>query len=310
VTLLSRLPSLVAVLLFVAAVWVLYRELRTYDLQDVIGYLRSLPGHRLLLALALAVVSYVAAMGNDVLALRYVGHPLSLKRTALASFIGYTFSGTIGYALVTGGAVRYRLYSSWGLGAGAISKVVLFCSLGFWVGFSSLGGLIFLLAPPVPSEEIPLKVSLSALGVLLLLLMVAYVVWGAYKKPNLRIRGVTFGPPSWRIALGHIGVGSADMAATASVLYVLLPAVPGLTFDVFLGVFLLAFVAGVISHVPSGLGVFETVIVLLLAPFLSAAVVVGALLAYRGVHYLLPLLLATVLLITNEVREQGGPPKE
>lgn len=292
---------LFGLLLFAVALWVLHHELRAYHLADIHRHVHEIPTHRFFLALALTVMSYLVMTGYDTLALRYIQHPLAYSKTALASFIGYAFSNNIGLSFLAGASVRYRLYSAWELSVLEITKVVAFCSLTFWLGFLSLGGIVFLFEPMVVPKALHLPfASVRPLGVIFLMLVGGYLLWSALRKKPLKIRGWEFPLPSIRILLFQISIASLDWALAASILYTLLPATATLSYHGFLGIFLLAQIAGIASQIPGGLGVFESVILLLLSPIVPASSIFGSLLVYRGLYYLLPLTVALVLLGADE----------
>ena len=181
--LLHNLGPVIGVFLFVAALWVLHHELRQYHYHEVMRHIRELPTTRLLLALALTVLSYLVLTGYDVLSFRYIHHPLSYRRIALASFIGYAFSHSIGLAVLTGGSIRYRFYSTWGLSTSEITNVVAFNGLTFWFGFLALGGLAFLLEPLALPASLHLPVtSLRPLGGVFLLVVTAYIGASMYRS--------------------------------------------------------------------------------------------------------------------------------
>jgi uncharacterized membrane protein YbhN (UPF0104 family) len=136
-----------SVVLFSAAVWLLHRELQTYHLNDILASLQAMPTGRIWKALGLTLASYGAMTGYDALALRYIRHPLAYRKIGLASFIGYAFSNNIGLSMIAGASVRYRLYSAWGLSTVEITQMVVFCTLTVWLGFLSLGSLLFLIDP-------------------------------------------------------------------------------------------------------------------------------------------------------------------
>jgi phosphatidylglycerol lysyltransferase len=300
--LLHSLGPLVVLFLFSGALWVLHHELKAYHLQDIVRHLREMPARCLLPALALTFLSYLMMTGYDILALRYVRHPLSYGRIALASFIGYAFSNNMGLAMIAGSSVRYRLYSAWGLSALEITKVVAFCGFSLWLGFFTLGGVVFLFEPlAVPHAlRIPFT-SARPLGVIFLVLVAAYLLWSSARKRPLKIGEWEFPLPSTPLFLAQVTVASMDWALAGSVLYALLPPVSHLSYAGLLGIYLLAQTAGLISQVPGGLGIFETIVVLLLAPTIPAAEVLGALLIYRGIYYFLPLGMAAALLGIHEI---------
>jgi phosphatidylglycerol lysyltransferase len=292
-------------LLFGAALWVLHRELATYHLRDILNEFRSLPPSAALAALGLTVASYVVQTLYDALAVRYAHHHLPYRRIALASFVGYSFSNTIGYSLLTGGSVRFRLYSGWGLSTVAITRVIAFCTLTFWLGFLTVSGSVFLFGPPrLPAAlHVPVH-SAAVLGGLFLLVVLAYIALVRWRREPIRAKGWELYIPTLRTALAQIGVASLDWVLAGAVLYALLPRVGAPSFPVFLGLYLLAQTVGLLSQIPGGLGVFETVLLLLLTPDLPASAIAGSLLAFRVVYYLLPLVAGAALLGAHEAVEK------
>ncbi|MEJ2656539.1 MAG: lysylphosphatidylglycerol synthase domain-containing protein [Desulfobacterales bacterium] len=298
---LHRLGPLVGLILFSVALWVLHQELKAYHLRDIVQYLENLSTHQLLSALILTLLSYLVMTGYDFLAIKYIHHPIEYSKIALASFIGYAFSNNIGLSMIAGASVRYRLYSGWGLSAFDITRVVTFCTVTLWLGFFTLGGLIFLLKPVAISKIIHLSFGSSNLmGILLLLIVAAYFAGIVFRKQPIKIREWEFFLPSVRLFFAQIGIAIIDWALAASVLYVLMAPISSLSYLKFIAIYMMAQLAGLISQVPGGLGVFETVILLLLSPYLPASKILGILVAYRGMYYLFPLGLATILLGTEE----------
>jgi phosphatidylglycerol lysyltransferase len=256
----------------------------------------EIPKARVFLSLVFAFLSYLTLSGYESLAFRYIKHPLAFKKVALGSFIGNAFSHSVGFALLTGSAVRYRLYTAWGLSALEIANVIAFAGLTFWLGLLVVGGGVFLLIPiEIPGLlHFPFH-TLHPIGAALLILAGSYLLWCGLSKKGIKIREWEFALPSLPLALAQTAFSSFDWFAAGCTLYVLLPPAHGLTLPAVLGFFLLAQIAGMVSQIPGGLGVFETVMILLLKPFLPAATVLGALLTYRAIYYLIPLILAAVL---------------
>ena len=299
------LGPLFGIFLFAVALWILHYELREYHYHDVVRHLAEIPAHQLLLALALTILSYLIMTGYDALALRYIRHPISYGKIALASFIGYAFSNNIGLSMIAGASVRYRLYSAWGLSALETTKVIIFCSLTLWLGFFTIGGIVFLFEPVVIPEALHLPfASVRYLGIIFIMLVVGYLLWSVLRKKPLKIQEWEFPLPSTRLSLIQITIASLDWALAGSVLYALLPATATISFPGFLGIFLLAQFAGMASQIPGGVGVFESVVILLLSPTLPASLIFGSLLAYRAIYYFLPLAVATVLLGSNELLQK------
>ncbi len=289
--------ALIGLTLFLAALWVLHRALATYHYRDLILAARSVPASRLTAALLLTALNYLVLTGYDVLAFRYIGRSLPYAKVAFASFIGYSFSNNIGLSLLSGSSVRYRLYTAWGLSVIEVTRMVIFYTLTLWLGLLTVAGISFVAEPvalPLPLH-LPF-VSARPLGFLFLLAVAGYLVWSRTRKRPVRIIGHEIALPAAGLSLAQLAVSSLDWALAGSVLYVLLPSPAGLSLPAFFAVYLLALVAGLVSQVPGGLGVFETVILLLLPRTIPAASVAGALLVYRGIYYLLPLGAAAGLL--------------
>jgi phosphatidylglycerol lysyltransferase len=301
----SRLGPLLTVLLFAGALWLLRNELAGFRYRDVMRALASLPPGRVLAALVLTALGYAAMTGYDTLAFRNIREPMPYRRIALASFVGYAFSNSLGHPLFTGTPIRARLYSGWGLSALQVTRIVVFCFLTFWLGFFTLAGAVFLAEPlPLPAGWRLHLATARPLGVVFLLLAGAYLWNSARNKSPLRLGGVEMPLPGPRLALAQILLSVMDWGLAGAVLYALLPSHEGLPFSSFLAVFLLAQLAGVLSQVPGGLGVFESAIVLLLTsrtPPLPAAQVLAGLVAFRGIYYFMPLLAASLALGAHEV---------
>jgi phosphatidylglycerol lysyltransferase len=299
-----------SLILFAAAVWLLHNELRTYHLSDILRAFNAIPGTHLGAAAGLAILSYAVMTGYDVLAMRYIRYPLSYSKIGLASFIGYAFSNNIGMSMIAGASVRYRLYSAWGLSTLQITQVVAFCTLTLWLGFFTLGGAVFLIEPLMIPASIHLPLtSLRAIGMIMLAVVLAYGIATTAKRTAIRIYQWEFQLPSARLFSLQVIIAALDWMLASLVLFVLLASGTAVSFPEFLAVYLLAQLAGLVSQVPGGLGVFETVIVLMLSARLPANQIVGALLGYRALYYWLPLVIAALLLGLQEIlrkREQLG----
>jgi phosphatidylglycerol lysyltransferase len=299
------LKPLFVVAVFLVALRMLHDTLAHYRYRDVILYLSSLPVSQIIVAVALTLVGYFAMTGYDTLAFRYIQHELPYRKIALASFIGYAFNNSAGLSGIIGGSLRYRLYTAWRLTAVEIAKVIAFCTISFWLGFVILGGTFFIFLPPQMPASLHMPiVSVRALGFLLLLPALAYVTWIAVRREPIRVRQWEFELPSPRLFVAQVTISIIDWIVAAGVLYILLPDRLPLTFTRFLGIFLLAQIAGVVSNVPGGLGIFEALILVFLAPYYSASSILGALVAFRGIYYLMPLIVATLLLSAHEIIEK------
>jgi len=287
------------------ALLLLERELKSYHYRDLMRQVWTLPHSHLALALLLTTVAYAVLPGYDAIALSYVDHPLPVRRIAFGSFIAYALSHSLGFPLLSGGPVRYRFWSTWGLSTSEIAQAISFAGATFIIGMIAVAGFVFILEPASTIQLLRLPFnSLKPLGVLCLLLIAGYLALSTTRYKTFRLFEWAFPVPSTRLALAQLLVAVVDWTAAAAVLYVLLPPGYGLSFLPVLGVFLLAQFGGILSHVPGGLGVFEAIVVLLLKPYVPAASIVGSLLAYRAIYYLLPLVIALAFLISFEVQRQ------
>ncbi|HKV10235.1 MAG TPA: bifunctional lysylphosphatidylglycerol flippase/synthetase MprF [Thermoanaerobaculia bacterium] len=307
----AKLTPILSVLFFLLALWLLHGELARFHYRDIVNYVNTLPRGRLLEALGLTAVGYFALTGYDVLGFRYIRQSVPYPRIALASFVGYAFSNNLGMPLLTGTPVRIRFYTSWGISGLDVAKVIVFGHATFWLGFLSLSGAAFLTEPiAIPRSLGHGLLSARPLGAVFLLLAAAYLAATFFGRGRtLTIKGLELGLPGPGLGLAQLAVASLDWTLAGSVLYSLLPPAWNITFLHFLGIFLFAQVAGLLSHVPGGLGVFETLMVLLLPPELPRPELLAAMVAYRGVYYVLPLLAAAVSLGIHEIaarREQVG----
>ncbi|AVH72523.1 lysylphosphatidylglycerol synthase domain-containing protein [Nostoc sp. 'Lobaria pulmonaria (5183) cyanobiont'] len=299
--------SLFGLLLLVLSLWAIAHELHEYNYRDILNSLAAIPKSRLSWAIWLTALGYLVMIGYDILGFNYINRSLSWNKIAFTNFISSAFSNTIGFALLTGSAIRYRFYASWGVSAVAIAQVIAFANFTFWLGMFAVAGLLFLINPlKIPTQlHLPFA-TVRPIGVIFLLLVAAYLLGSIFIKQPLIIRGHEFRFPSFNISLAQIAISSFDWILAAAVLYALLPSNISLSYLDFLGIYLLAMFAGVVSNVPGGLGVFETIILLILSSKVSAAAILGSMLAYRGVYYFLPLLVAAGLLGLYEIRFRAG----
>ncbi len=303
---LTALGPLLGLGLVTVSVVVLRHELLTYHLRDVVGHLRGTPGTALVVALVLTVLGYLALTGYDALAFRYVRNPLPYPRIALSSFVAFVFSHNVGLSFLGGSAVRYRMLSSWGVRADDIARVIAFALLTFWLGFLLLGGLVHTFWPlAVDLPGVPFA-STRPLGVGLLAVLAGYLGWVVLRGESFFVRGVRIELPGLSMTAAQLAISTIDWLLACGVLYALMPSSPGLSFPALLGVYLLAVFVGLVSHVPGGLGVFETVMVVLLRPALPGDEVLASILAYRIVYYLLPMAVAIVLFVGYEVRQSAA----
>ncbi len=298
---LSRLAPFLGGALFLAALFVLYHALRKYHYHEIIAHIINLPGHDIFAAILLTAAGYLALTGYDTISIYYIRRTLSYRRTAFASYVAYALSHSIGASAISGGGVRYRLYSSWGLSAGEVAKVVMFNGITFWTGFSFLGTLIFLSRPAMIPPELRLPIASDFyVGLVCLLCVFSYFALCLIRKKPVRLLGMEFEIPSPYVCLAQISISSLDWLLAGSVLFVLLRHDLAFPYPNFIGIFLFAQIAGLASQAPGGLGVFEMVALIMLSPYAPPASILGSLLVYRGIYYILPMIAGILMLGTQE----------
>ncbi|QXH50319.1 bifunctional lysylphosphatidylglycerol flippase/synthetase MprF [Pseudomonas fakonensis] len=285
----------------------LLSELDIYALHDAI---LSVPVKSLLGALLATVVGFMILLGYEWSATRYAAVQLPPRTLLLGGFSAFAIGNAIGLSMLSGGSVRYRLYARQGLGAAEVARMTVFASLSLGCALPPLAAIATL--SDLPSAATALRLPAPLLGgiaVAVLVLTVALVIGLSRRRlaeqPLADSLLVQFGRrtlrlPNGRLAALQLLITALDVAAAATVLYMLLPEAP--PFGAFVLVYLLALAAGVLSHVPGGVGVFEAILLAAFANQLGAAPLAAALLLYRLIYVVLPLLLACVLLLANEAR--------
>jgi glycosyltransferase 2 family protein len=288
---------LVAAGLIALAAFLLYRALSRYSFDQVVASVMAIPAWRLASAGAFAAASYLCLTGFDWLALRYVRRPLPWRQAALASFISLSLGHNIGFAGLSSGAIRYRFYSRWGLSAGEVAKMVLFSGATVGLGLLILGGIALLARGDLAEEITGLsRTVIASLGFLCLVLAGCYpaAAWG---KHVIRVRGVEMEMPPMRLVMAQLVVGPLNFACVAGCLYEALAAVVSTPYLGVASVYVIATLTSLISHIPGGLGVIESVVMFLL----PAANVIGAVLVFRFLYFLVPLAFGGVLFAIVEI---------
>lgn len=305
--LLPRILPFVAPALFFAAVFVFRKEFSEVTLEDLADELRRIPNSNILIAFALTAMAYALMTLCEWIAVAYAGAALPYRRMGLVSFACNAVSHNFGNAIVVGGALRARFYSARGLRPLTISKIVIFYSLSYWIGYLVLAGFIFLMDPPSGSGRVRLpELSVQVLGGSFLMLAIAYFALAAAPHQGfarkLTLRWTHMRIPALRIAVPQTALMMIDLMCAAGALYFLLGLSNTMTFPVFLGIFLLALVTGIVSQVPGGLGVFETAVLLLLQGYLNPSAILGALLVFRMIFYLIPFAVGLLLILLFEMQ--------
>ncbi len=289
--------------IIVFAFVVLYFQLRDIVFAEVVAALRNTPVHALVLAGLFVTAGYVILTFYDYFALRTIGrHDVPYRIAALAGFTSYAIGHNVGFSAFSGGAVRYRIYSSAaGLTLVEVAKICFIAGLTFWLGNVAVLGLGFAIDPTAASaiDRLPPMVN-RIIGVAALAILAGYVVWVSIKPRH-------FGRESWNVQLPgggltllQIVIGVIDLGCCAAAMYVLMPATPPIDFPTLAVIFVSATLLGFASHSPGGLGVFDAAMLVALTHF-DKEDLFSALLLFRLFYYILPFALALVLVGVREL---------
>lgn len=286
----------VAILCLVA--FLLYRIFRQYSLTEVMESARAIPAYRLALAAAFAAGSYLCLTVFDYLALRAIGADIGYPRAALTSFVSLSIGHNVGLAALSSGAIRYRFYSRWGLDAGDVAKVIIFCAITVGLGLAGLGGLAMLIEPELARQVTRLEDGVVvALGIACLGLPAAYLTLAACVRRPIVFRRWSIEMPALPIAAAQAAIGPINFACVAGALHQTIAGVADVAYPSVAAAYVIANATSLVAHVPGGLGVIEGVVLFLL----PGKDLIGALLAFRLVYFFVPLLLGGSLFALSEL---------
>lgn len=286
---------------FVLAAGMLYMQLSKYHLVDIKNALLEIPAQNLIYACIASFLGYVALSSYDFLALKYINRKLEAWKWIFVGFVGFSISNNAGHAIVSGGTVRYRFYTRWRFKPNEIVRMVTFSGFTYLIACFFLTLIGYILTPDHAfgnADASKLTTTLIAL-ISFIGLIFYFGLCLFYKKP-LIIRDVAFQMPSVKMALAQVIIGGADILMASFVLYFCLIPFVDIPFDIFIGVFIIAQVLGVFSQVPGGLGVFEGLFLAILPSDANVAYLFGALIAYRIIYYVLPLIVSGIALLGYE----------
>ena len=299
---LKKILSWSGLFFFALAAYMLYLQLSKYEWEDIKNAVLSIPTKNLWYACFASFFGYVALSSYDFLALKYIKRKLAAWKWIFVGFIGFSVSNNAGHAIVSGGAIRYRLYTRWRFHGTDIVKMITFSGFTYLVACFFLIICGYLMTPDHAFGEGSGSQVTTAITAFVSLIGLILYFWASlyYKKP-FNIKGVELEMPSFKMALAQVIIGGADILMASLVLYFTLTAFIEIPFITFIGVFIIAQVLGTFSQVPGGLGVFETLFLYIIPGEHNQAMLFGALIAYRIIYYLLPLLISAIVLISYEV---------
>lgn len=299
---LAPAAALFVTLLALAA---LHHLLATVRLKDIEQALSEVGAGQLAGAVALTACSYLALTLYDWFALRTIGRPLPWRTAAIASFTSYTLSHNLGFSLLTGGSARWRTYSAAGLSLSDVARITALAAANFWGGVFALSGLALLtVAPSGGLAQLGGPVARPALGALLVGAALIPVVLRASGRRRLGWGRLTVPLPPLPSIAAQLLVSMIDLFCAAAALFVLVPG-PETGLPAFFLAYTLAIIAGLVTHVPGGLGVFEATM-LAVAPGQPERVF-AALLLYRLIYYILPLVVAGAMIVYLERHRIAAP---
>jgi uncharacterized membrane protein YbhN (UPF0104 family) len=303
---LRRLLPLLWIAIAAGAAWVLVQRLEEIDFEDVAQHLSSVPLPTIIAALLCAAGVYVTIGLYEGIAVRLASGRNLRWQAFRTAVIANPLGRAIGVAMVSGGALRYRMYAPEGLSLKQIGAVILLVAMPYVFGVGWLIDLSLLLHLKEASRAFQLPLAAVAVfGVLGLAKDIGWLAFVATRTQPIVLRGQSIRLPSLRDALVQIAFGLTQISLMTTILYLFMPPELNLTWPAFVAVYCIAFVAGQMSNVPAGLGVLEAALFLML-PHVPPGKLVGSVLAYRAVYELVPLGVALVLLLIYETTNKAG----
>src|SRR5580658_10135453 len=298
----SRLGVALSLTIIIVAVVVLYRILRDIDPDSLVDAMEATDWRTLTIAGAFVVAGYLTLTFYDLFALRTIGrNEIPYRIAALAAFTSYAIGHNVGASIFSGGAVRYRIYSAWGLSVIEVTKICFIAGLTFWLGNATVLGLGVLDAPQAARalDQLPLWAN-RVIALVILTLLAAYVLW-VWVKPRVIGRdGWQVQLPGGPLTLIQIGIGIVDLACCAAAMYMLVPDDPHVGFVTVAVIFVAATLLGFASHAPGGLGVFDAAMLVALWQFDKGDLLAGLLL-FRLLYYIIPFVISLVILGIREL---------
>ena len=300
---LHRLGVLLSLIIIAIAAVVLYRKLHNINVSKVLNAMATVEYRDVAISALFVAAGYFTLTFYDLFALRTIGRKdIPYRIAALAGFTSYSVGHNVGASVFTGGAVRYRIYSAWGLDPIEVAKICFIAGLTFWLGNVTVLGFGFAYHPQAASDidQLPLWLN-RVLGIVALVVLAGYVAW-VWRTPrvigrqNWQVR-----LPSGPLTLLQIVIGIVDLSCCAMAMYVLVPNEPHMQFIDIAVIFITATLLGFASHSPGGLGVFDAAMLIALWEF-DAEELLAGLLIFRLLYYIMPFALALVVLGIREFR--------
>ncbi|MEI4484911.1 lysylphosphatidylglycerol synthase domain-containing protein [Frigidibacter sp. MR17.14] len=297
----GHMPVAVTATLLAVGIYALVHLVRSVGPAEILQEMRALPWKVAATAGALTAVGYLALASYDLFALRAIGRHLPTGLALRAGLLGTALGNTLGLSALSGGAVRYRFYGPRGLGATEVAAVSAYVAMAIGTGLTVIGLIALALHPGALPDYLPWGAGLVGPGAAALaVIVIGVLLFACLRRTSVRLGPARLTMPGLR-ALGLQGTAAlVDVIASAAVLWVLLPSgKPALA--AFVAVYAVAMMAGVLSHVPGGVGVFEAVVLASLPVGVPVLTATAALMCFRIIYYLVPFVLALILLGGREI---------
>ncbi len=297
-----HIGALLSIVIVSAAFWVIYNTLQTISLGEIKVHLQGFPPESLILAFMITVTSYFAITGYDVIALDHIRRKIPYSQAATAAFLASVFGNNIGFAILTGTSIRYRIYSLIGLSTMEVAAISSLCALTTILGMSVIFAIAMVLqSAKTVQTALPFSpLILQYSGWIILSVILGYIVYSKNQPLTIKLGNWSIKLPASDTIIKQILLATANLSLVAMLIYVLLPSGTDVSYLAFLGVFALALIAGSASNVPGGIGVFESVVLLGL-PEISPAALLASILMFRIIYYLTPLAFASILFSYHEM---------
>ncbi|WP_181707397.1 UPF0104 family protein [Chthonobacter rhizosphaerae] len=295
----------VAIGLIVSASFVLWQMITSMSYADVERAILTMSPWRIAASFLFTGLGLVSLACYDLIAVQVISRKpvLSNRRAALGSLIANIFANVLGLPLLSGGSARYRIYSMVGAGLSVVGRLIAMSWMTMWSGIVAVLGFSLALEPGRAEAVFGHHAVDRLIGVVLILLVVGFVVWVGSKRRAVRLGGWTVRLPNAWMAVGMIAVGAVDLVAAAAALWVLLPADAAPDLARYIVAYSVGLIAGIASNTPGGIGVFEAALVTGLG-IAERPDVAAALILFRMIYFVVPLVLALALLGAIEVRHR------
>ena len=293
----------VALGVLIAAGFVLYEKLGDLDFAHIWERLHETSWEAIGISLGCTAAAYLVLTVYDSTAFTYIRRPMAFTRIMYVSFVAYAFSHNIGFGAVSGGSVRYRFYSRWGVSTYDIATVIIFGGMAYVLGIIAVAGIIIFVNAEALAEAMSLPLwGAHTVSALATLVGSFYLIWSLLGRPSFELKGRRFEPPTIKIGLTQVATACLEWGFASAALYYLLPPDVDISFWHFVGIYVIGYVAGMMSQAPGGIGVFEAALLLMLPESAPKEAVLAAVLAYRALYFLLPFIIALGMMGASEAR--------